>query len=163
MKTAQRENGAPATRRYRTMKVDGLSIFYREAGPTNAPTLLLLHGLPSSSRMFESLMQRLGDRYHLIAPDYPGFGHSEWPDPAKFGYTFDRYAEIITRFTEQLGISRSTRSTCRTHGGPARLPHGALHPERVEALIVQNAVASRPRPRPDLERAASVLGRSPRQ
>jgi pimeloyl-ACP methyl ester carboxylesterase len=66
---------------YRTMQIDGVSIFYREAGPKDAPTLLLLHGLPSSSRMFEPLFARLSDRYHLVAPDYPGFGHSDWPDP----------------------------------------------------------------------------------
>src|SRR5205085_1337642 len=69
---------------YRTVKIDGLSIFYREAGPKEAPTILLLHGLPSSSRMFEPLFARLSDRYHLVAPDYPGFGHSDWPDPKKF-------------------------------------------------------------------------------
>src|SRR5216684_7988069 len=69
---------------YRTIQVDGLSIFYREAGPQEGPTLLLLHGLPSSSRMFEPLFTRLADRYHLVAPDYPGFGHSDWPDPKKF-------------------------------------------------------------------------------
>src|ERR1700674_3831478 len=74
---------------YRTIQVDGLSVFYREAGPKDAPTLLLLHGLPSSSRMFEPLFARLSDRYHLVAPDYPGFGHSDWPDPKKFAYTFD--------------------------------------------------------------------------
>ena len=68
---------------YRTTKIDGLSIFYREAGPKDGPTLFLLHGLPSSSRMFEPLLSRLSDRYHLIAPDYPGFGHSDWPDPKK--------------------------------------------------------------------------------
>src|SRR5437660_7845971 len=71
---------------YRTIQVDGLSIFYREAGPKDAPTLLLLHGLPSSSRMFEPLFARLSDRYHLVAPDYPGFGHSDWPDPKTFAY-----------------------------------------------------------------------------
>src|ERR1051325_6478246 len=74
---------------YRTAQIDGLSIFYREAGPKDAPTILLLHGLPSSSRMFEPLFTRLSDRYHLVAPDYPGFGHSDWPDPKKFSYTFD--------------------------------------------------------------------------
>ena len=72
---------------YRTTQVDGLSIFYREAGPKDAPTLLLLHGFPSSSRMFEPLLARLSDRYHLVAPDYPGFEHSDWPDPKKFAYT----------------------------------------------------------------------------
>src|SRR5271155_95088 len=74
---------------YRTVKVDGLSIFYREAGPKSAPTILLLHGLPSSSRMFQPLLTRLADDYHLIAPDYPGYGHSDWPDPKRFDYTFD--------------------------------------------------------------------------
>src|ERR1700680_888713 len=82
----------PAHVFYRTVKVDGLSIFYREAGPIDAPTILLLHGLPSSSRMYEPLLIRLADRYHLIAPDYPGFGHSDWPDPRQFAYTFDRVA-----------------------------------------------------------------------
>ena len=66
---------------YRTTQIDGLPIFYREAGPKDAPTILLLHGLPSSSRMFEPLFARLSDRYRLVAPDYPGFGHSDWPDP----------------------------------------------------------------------------------
>jgi pimeloyl-ACP methyl ester carboxylesterase len=85
---------------YRTVQVDGLSIFYREAGPKDAPTILLLHGLPSSSRMFAPLFTRLSDRYHLVAPDYPGFGHSDWPDPKKFAYTFDHIAEIMNHFTE---------------------------------------------------------------
>ena len=93
---------------YRTTQIDGLSIFYREAGPTDAPTLLLLHGLPSSSRMFEPLFARLSDRSHLVAPDYPGFGHSDWPDPKTFAYTFDHYAQIMKRFTEALGLSRYT-------------------------------------------------------
>src|SRR5580692_7074723 len=85
---------------YRTLQVDGLSIFYREAGPKDAPTLLLLHGLSSTSRMFEPLFSRLSDRYHLIAPDYPVCGHSDWPDPKKFAYTFDQYVEIMNQFTE---------------------------------------------------------------
>jgi hypothetical protein len=76
---------------YRTVKVDELSIFYRGVGPKNGPTIILLHGLPSSSRMFEPLLSRLSDRYHLVAPDYPGFGHSDWPDPKHFAYTFDHY------------------------------------------------------------------------
>src|SRR5580704_2089907 len=93
---------------YRTIQIDGLSIFYREAGPNDAPTLLLLHGLPSSSRMFDPLFVRLADHYHLVAPDYPGFGHSDWPDPKKFAYTFDHIAETINHFTEALGFSRYT-------------------------------------------------------
>ena len=77
---------------YRTIKIDEISIFYRETGPKDAPTILLLHGLPTSSRQFEPLFARLSDRFHLVAPDYPGFGHSDWPDPKKFSYTFDHIA-----------------------------------------------------------------------
>jgi pimeloyl-ACP methyl ester carboxylesterase len=91
---------------YRTVKVDGLSIFYREAGPKDGPTILLLHGLPSSSRMFEPLLTRLSDRFHPVAPDYPGFFHSDWPEPATFAYTFDRYAEIMNYFTRAAGLER---------------------------------------------------------
>src|SRR5258705_10078089 len=91
---------------YRTIQVDGLSIFYREAGPKDAPTVLLLHGLPSSSRMFDPLFAQLSDHYHLIAPDYPGFGHSDWPHPKKFAYTFDHIAQIMNHFTQALGLPR---------------------------------------------------------
>lgn len=125
---------------YRTKKIDGLSIFYRETGPADAPTLLLLHGLPSSSRMFESLFARLADRFHLVAPDYPGFGHSEWPSPKDFAYTFDHYAQVMTRFTEALGLSRYTLYM-QDYGGPVGFRMALAHPDRVEALIVQNAVA----------------------
>src|SRR5256885_16144375 len=106
---------------YRTTQIDGLSIFYREAGPKDAPTLLLLHGLPSSSRMFEPLFARLSDRYHLVAPDYPGFGHSDCPDPKKFAYTFDHYAVILKRFTEALAIAPYTPKM-QPHAGSVVLP-----------------------------------------
>ena len=125
---------------YRTIKIDGLSIFYREAGPKDAPTLFLLHGLPSSSRMFQPLFARLSNSCHLIAPDYPGFGHSDWPDPKKFAYTFDHYAEIMNRFTEALGLSRYTLYM-QDYGGPVGFRMALAHPERIEALIVQDAVA----------------------
>jgi len=124
---------------YRTIQIDGVSIFYREAGPKDAPTLLLLHGLPSSSRMFEPLFARLSDRYHLVAPDYPGFGHSDWPEK-KFAYTFDHCAEIMKRFTEALGLSRYTLYM-QDYGGPMGFRMALANPDRVEALIVQNAVA----------------------
>src|SRR5438034_3129958 len=90
---------------YRTIKIDGLSIFYRETGPKDAPTILLLHGLPTSSRQFEPFFARLADRFHLIAPDYPGFGHSDWPDPKKYSYTFDHIAETMSHLTEAFGLS----------------------------------------------------------
>jgi pimeloyl-ACP methyl ester carboxylesterase len=125
---------------YRTAQIDGLSIFYREAGPKDAPTLLLLHGLPSSSRMFEPLFTRLSDHCHLVAPDYPGFGHSDWPDPKQFAYTFDHYAEIMNRFTETLGLSRYTLYM-QDYGGPVGFRMALSHPDRIEALIVQDAVA----------------------
>jgi pimeloyl-ACP methyl ester carboxylesterase len=125
---------------YRTLEIDDLSIFYREAGPTDAPTLLLLHGLPSSSRMFEPLLERLSDQYHLVAPDYPGFGHSDWPDPKQFAYTFDHYAEIMNRFTEALGLARYTLYM-QDYGGPVGFRMALAHPNRIEALIVQDAVA----------------------
>ncbi len=125
---------------YRTTKIDDLSIFYREAGPKDAPTLLLLHGFPSSSRMFEPLFARLSDRYHLVAPDYPGFGHSDWPDPKSFAYTFDHIAGIMNHFTEALRLTRYTLYM-QDYGGPVGFRMALANPERVEALIVQDAVA----------------------
>src|SRR5882757_6708231 len=125
---------------YRTVQIDGLSISYREAGPKDAPALLLLHGLPSSSRMFEPLFARLSDRYHLVAPDYPGFGHSAWPDPKKFAYTFDHLAEVMNHFTDALGLTRYTLYM-QDYGGPIGFRMALAHPDRVEALIVQDAVA----------------------
>lgn len=112
---------------YRTIQVDGHSIFYREGGPTDAPTILLLHGLPSSSRMFEPLFARISDRYHLVAPDYPGFGHSEWPDPKNFAYTFDHYAEIMNHFTEALGLAHYTLYM-QDYGGPVGFRLALVHP-----------------------------------
>jgi pimeloyl-ACP methyl ester carboxylesterase len=125
---------------YRTVKVDGLSIFYREAGPKDAPTILLLHGLPSSSRMFQPLLTRLADSYHLVAPDYPGYGHSDWPDPTQFDYTFDHIASVMDGFTQALGLSHYTLYM-QDYGGPVGFRMALTHPERVQALIVQDAVA----------------------
>lgn len=125
---------------YRSVTVDGLAISYREAGPPDAPTLLLLHGFPSSSRMWEPLLARLSDRYHLVAPDYPGFGHSDAPEPERFTYTFDRLAAVTDRFTEILGLSRYAL-VVQDYGGPVGFRLALAHPERVTALVVQNAVA----------------------
>jgi pimeloyl-ACP methyl ester carboxylesterase len=125
---------------YHTVNVDGLSIFYREAGPKDAPTILFLHGLPSSSRMFQPLLTRLGDQYHLIAPDYPGYGHSDWPSPKEFAYTFDHIASVMTDFTQALGLSRYTLYM-QDYGGPVGFRMALAHPERVRSLIVQDAVA----------------------
>jgi pimeloyl-ACP methyl ester carboxylesterase len=125
---------------YRTIKVDGLSIFYREAGSQDAPVILLLHGLPSSSRMFEPLFSRLSNQFHLIAPDYPGFGHSDWPDPKEFTYTFDRIATVMDHFTQALGLQGYTLYM-QDYGGPVGFRLALAHPERIRSLIVQDAVA----------------------
>jgi pimeloyl-ACP methyl ester carboxylesterase len=123
---------------YRTIKIDGLSIFYREAGPKDAPTILLLHGLPTSSRQFEPLFARLSDRFHLVAPDYPGFGQSGWPDPKDYPYTFDHIAETMNHFTEALGLSAYTLYL-HDYGGPVGFRMLVAHPERVHAIIIQDA------------------------
>jgi pimeloyl-ACP methyl ester carboxylesterase len=126
--------------RYRTTTVDGLSIFYREAGDPSNPTLVLLHGFPSSSVMFRDLIPRLADRFHLIAPDYPGFGRSDSPPPSSFSYTFDRLGEIVDRFLQQRRVARYSLYL-QDYGGPIGFRLALAHPERVEALIIQNAVA----------------------
>ena len=125
---------------YRTVKVDSVSVFYREAGPADAPTLLLLHGFPSSSRMYDPLFARLAGQWHLIAPDYPGFGHSDAPDPKTFDYTFDHNADVIGRFTEAIG-TRSYVLYLEDYGGPVGFRLALAHPERVQGLIIQNTVA----------------------
>jgi pimeloyl-ACP methyl ester carboxylesterase len=135
-----KETGMSHPTAYRTTQIDGLSIFYREAGPRDAPTILLLHGVPSSSRMFEPLFARLADHYHLVAPDYPGFGHSDWPDPKQFAYTFDHIAEVMNHFTESLGLTRFTLYM-QDYGGPVGFRMALAHPDRIHALIVQDAVA----------------------
>ena len=125
---------------YKTVAVNGLNIFYREAGPDNAPVILLLHGFPSSSRMFDRLMPLLADRYHLIAPDYPGFGNSEAPPPDKFTYSFAAVSDIVDSFTQSLHLDRYALYV-QDYGGPVGYRLAVAHPERVTALIVQNAVA----------------------
>src|ERR1700677_4732928 len=125
---------------YRTVNVDGLSIFYREAGPKDAPTILLLHGLPSSSRMFQPLLTGLAGSYHLVAPDYPGYGHSDWPDPKQFDYTFDHIASVMVGFTQTLGLSPYTRYM-QDYRGPVGFRMALTHPDRVNALIVHSGVA----------------------
>jgi pimeloyl-ACP methyl ester carboxylesterase len=125
---------------YRTAVVDGLKIFYREAGPKDAPTILLLHGNPSSSRMFATLIPLLAGRYHLVAPDYPGFGESDTPPASSFNYTFDHLAEVVDGFTQVIGLDDYVLYQ-QDYGGPIGMRLAAAHPERVRAIIVQNAVA----------------------
>src|SRR3954447_9425653 len=129
-----KEAGVKHPTLYRSVQVNGLSIFYREAGPADAPVLLLLHGLPSSSRMFEPLFSRLSNHFHLVAPDYPGFGHSDWPNPKQFAYTFDNYAEIMIRFTEAIGLFRYTLYM-QDYGGPVGFRMALAHSDRLEGLV----------------------------
>jgi pimeloyl-ACP methyl ester carboxylesterase len=125
---------------YRAVEVDGVKIFYREAGDPKAPAILLLHGLPSSSHMFRELIPALADRYHLVAPDYPGFGFSDAPDRARFAYTFENLSRTIGRFTEQVGLNRYALYVF-DYGAPVGFRMALAHPERVTAIISQNGNA----------------------
>lgn len=137
---AQPSPSTLATVSYHSVAVDGVHIFYREAGPRDAPVILLLHGFPSSSRMFDPLIPLLADRYHVIAPDYPGFGHSDAPPPSTFAYTFDHLATVVERLTETLKLTRYVLYL-QDYGGPVGLRLALAHPERVRGLVIQNAVA----------------------
>src|SRR5262245_28688800 len=126
--------------RYKTAQIDGLKLFYREAGSPAAPALLLLHGFPTSSHMFRDLIPALADRYHVVAPDYPGFGYSDFPDREKFGYSFAGYAEIVDKFTQAIGLRRYALYI-QDYGAPVGLRLALRAPERVTALVVQNGNA----------------------
>ena len=132
---------ASSTLTYQTVSISGINIFYREAGPRDAPTLLLLHGYPSSSRMFDTLLPLLADRFRLIAPDYPSFGRSDAPSPEDFPYTFDNIAAMVEKFTNALQLERYA-VYMQDYGGPVGFRLALANPERVKAIIVQNAVAS---------------------
>src|SRR5438309_3455357 len=126
---------------YHTVRIDNLDIFYREAGLKNAPVLLLLHGVPTSSRMYQRMLEStLSARYRLIAPDYPGFGHSSWPSPKEFSYTFDNLAQVTEDFADALKLSRYTLFL-HDYGGPVGMRMALAHPEKVQAIIIQNAVS----------------------
>src|SRR5579863_3601759 len=129
-----------ATNTYHRVTIDGVGIFYREAGPKDAPTIILLHGFPSSSREFDTLMPLLATRYHLIAPDFPGFGQSDAPPPSSYSYTFDHLAKTTSEFLEALKIAKCV-FFLHDYGGPVGFRVMLANPERVEALIVQNANA----------------------
>jgi pimeloyl-ACP methyl ester carboxylesterase len=125
---------------FRKIDVDGFNIFCREAGPRDAPALLLLHGFPSAGHMFRDLIPQLSDRFRVIAPDLPGFGQSDMPDRGEFTYTFDNVARVIDRFTEVVGLSRFTIYVF-DYGAPTGFRLAAWHPERINALISQNGNA----------------------
>jgi pimeloyl-ACP methyl ester carboxylesterase len=125
---------------YLKAKIDDVEIFYREAGPKDAPTLLLLHGFPTSSQMFRGLIPLLADKYHVIAPDYPGYGFSDMPDRSKFAYTFDHCARIVEELTRQLGVNHYALYVM-DYGAPVGFRLAAKYPEKVTAIIIQNGNA----------------------
>ena len=125
---------------YRSVQVDGLNIFYREAGASNAPKLLLLHGFPSAGHMFRDLIPPLADRFHIVAPDLPGFGQSDMPARSQFKYTFENIARVIDRFTEAVGFDRFAVYVF-DYGAPTGFRLAAWHPQRITAIISQNGNA----------------------
>jgi len=131
---------APVTVHYRSAKIDGVNMSYREAGPADGPVVLLLHGFPTSSHMFRNLIPLLADRYHVIAPDYPGFGQSDAPDHTKFAYTFGHYADMVDTLMTELG-AKTYAMYVMDYGAPVGYRLALKHPERVSGLIVQNGNA----------------------
>src|SRR6266567_745059 len=125
---------------YRYSIVDGHKIFYREAGPQTAPAILLLHGFPTSSHMFHNLIPALAGRYHVVAPDLPGFGFSDAPDRNRYRYTFDHLAETIDSFTQTIGLNRYAIYIF-DYGAPVGLRLALSHPERIAAIVSQNGNA----------------------
>lgn len=125
---------------YRSTDVDGFNVFYREAGRPGAPKLLLLHGFPSSSHMFRDLIPLLADRFHIVAPDLPGFGQSAMPPRDAFTYTFDHLAQVIDRFTEVVGFDRFVVYVF-DYGAPVGLRIAMKHPERIAGIVSQNGNA----------------------
>jgi pimeloyl-ACP methyl ester carboxylesterase len=125
---------------YHTVVIDGVKVFYREAGPKNAPTVLLLHGFPTSSHMFRNLIPQLADRYHVIAPDYPGYGQSDQPAMDKFSYSFDNLAAVVDKLTTKIGLSNYALYV-QDYGAPIGYRLAAAHPEKITAIVVQNGNA----------------------
>lgn len=125
---------------HKTVKVDGLDIFYREAGPKDAPVLLLLHGFPTSSRMFSELIEELSGEYRLIAPDYPGFGNSSMPSVDEFDYTFDNLTNVVDGFVDEINLTSYTLYVM-DYGAPVGFRLATMHPEKVDGLIIQNGNA----------------------
>jgi pimeloyl-ACP methyl ester carboxylesterase len=125
---------------YRRLNVEGLEIFYREAGPRDAPTVLLLHGFPSSSHMFRNLIPMLTDKYHVVAPDFPGYGESSAPAVGDFDYSFEGLTSVTAKFTEKLNLT-SYALYLSDIGASVGFRLAVMHPERVTALIIQNGVA----------------------
>ncbi|VTR96839.1 alpha beta hydrolase fold protein : Alpha/beta hydrolase fold protein OS=Planctomyces limnophilus (strain ATCC 43296 / DSM 3776 / IFAM 1008 / 290) GN=Plim_2664 PE=4 SV=1: Abhydrolase_6 [Gemmata massiliana] len=139
--SAVAQQPAPAVKvAHKTVKIGDLDIFYREAGPKDAPAILLLHGFPTSSQMFRNLLPALGDKYRVIAPDYPGYGHSSMPSRDKFKYTFDNLADVIDQFTEKVELKKFALYV-QDYGAPVGYRIAVKHPDRITAIVVQNGNA----------------------
>ena len=138
--TTAADRNAPVPIHYRTANIEGVDIFYREAGPANAPVVLLLHGFPTSSHMFRNLIPLLADRYHVIAPDYPGYGQSAAPDHDKFTYSFAATTDIVDKLMDHLAVKRYAMYVM-DYGAPVGYRLALKHPERVSGLIIQNGNA----------------------
>ncbi|MBQ0721811.1 MAG: alpha/beta hydrolase, partial [Gammaproteobacteria bacterium] len=138
--TTKKSKPQKSTLKYKTLEVNGINIAYREAGNTNNPTIVLLHGFPASSYQYRKVLEQLGDEFHLIAPDYPGFGNSDFPSSETFTYTFDNIATIINSFLEQKNI-QSYAIMIQDYGAPIGFRLATAHPERITAIINQNGNA----------------------
>ena len=125
---------------YKTVEIDGLEIFYREAGPKDAPTILLLHGFPTSSHMFRNLISELSQDFHLVAPDYPGFGFSSMPTVDEFEYSFENLANVVDKFTRKIGLKKYSLYL-QDYGAPVGFRLFVINPKNIESLIIQNGNA----------------------
>ncbi len=137
---AQTSKAANPVVSYNTVKIDNVDVFYREAGDKSKPAILLLHGFPTSSQMFRNLIPQLAEKYHVVAPDYPGFGQSSMPKVTEFDYTFDNLARVVEKFTDAVGLKKYSLYV-QDYGAPIGYRLAAKRPERVQALIVQNGNA----------------------
>ena len=148
----------PIPTHHRTAIIEGVSLFFREAGPADAPAVVLLHGFPTSSHMYRNLIPILADRYRVIAPDYPGFGQSAAPDHTAFTYSFARYADLVDGLLEQLGARRYALYVM-DYGAPVGFRLALKHPERISALIVQNGNRACNRAGDDSTRCRTAIAR----
>ena len=137
---AQNQNENSASISYRSIKIDNVDIFYREAGPKNAPAVLLLHGFPTSSHMFRNLIPMLAKQYHVIAPDYPGYGHSSNPAVTDFEYSFDNLASVVEKFIDAIKLEKFSMYVM-DYGAPIGFRIASKNPDRIQSLIIQNGNA----------------------
>lgn len=158
--SARKEGEAPKVT-FRTAQIDGMDIFYREAGPRSAPAILLLHAYPSSSFMFRNLIPLLMDKYHIVAPDFPSYGQSSAPAADKFKYSFENFADVTSKLTDQLGLTKYAIYCGPDVGSYTGFRLARAHPERVTALIIQNGEAHPEGRNKEFWRPFEVFGNDP--